>query len=145
MRFLKTILFLIVINSLTSCGLSRPITAVFRNNRVVVKDNIPGRIKISSEYNYISLRRFVLLGMYKSSKVIDVDNGRLLEVTHYRKTAGFSPDKPYYVTTKKILFDNHGKREIVTKVKYKWESENVKNKIIYYKKGKKISVENCLK
>jgi hypothetical protein len=147
MRFsaLYSYTFLMILIS-TSCGVSRPLTAVIRNSRTVVKDANPEGIKITSEYYYLSLRRLVLFGNYTNTKIIVVNNGQLIEQTHTRKISGYTSDKPYFYSTKKIIYDDKGKEQFVNKLKYKkWETINVRNKNIYYENGKKIRVEDCLK
>ena len=145
MRFWIVPFYSIVITVfMSSCGLSRPMTAVFRNSRIILKDYTPDRIRITSEYNYFSIRRFAILGSYTNINLINADNGYVIEATHIRRVAGYSSDKPYYYTLKKVMYDKRRRKQLVTKEKYTCNGIKIMDKIIHYENGKKKNTEDCM-
>jgi hypothetical protein len=145
MKFLKSIILFFLIIPFTSCKFTRPLTSEVRNSKVVVKDYSPGKVRITKEYNYITIRQIAVLGLYTNTRIIDIDNGQTIELTRTRRIAGFSNDKPSYIAVKKIYYDSKAKRQLVTKKIFKWGTDVILDKTKYFEKGKRIRKENCLK
>jgi len=145
MKFLKSIVFLLLFLTLSSCKFTRPLTSFIRNSKVVVKDYYPGKVRITKEYNYLTFKQFAILGLYTNVRVVDITNGQTIELTRTRKIAGFTTDKPSYVSVKKITYDSRAKKQLVLKKIYKWGTDIVLDKSKYYEKGKLLRKENCLK
>ena len=140
--------FLIIISLsflASSCRFTRPLTSVILNKKTIMKDYTPDRIKVYTEFNYFNTRRIPFFGVYTNVRIIEIKNGNVVERTNTRIIKGFIPEIPYYKSIKHTIFDSEGKKVFVSKYAVKWGVNTLVDRNIYFKNGKRVRKENCLK
>ena len=141
-------LFLIIVSLslfVSSCRFTRPLTSVILNKKLILKDNTPERIKVYTEFNYFTKRRIPFFGVYTNVRIIEITNGNVVERTNTRIVKGFIPEIPFYKSVKHTIFDSEGKKVFVSKYAVKWGVNTLIDRNIYFKNGKRVRKENCLK